>query len=147
MGKRARELGERQVAALPIRRNADTGRLEVLLVTTLDTGRWVIPKGWPWPVADHDAAAGEAREEAGVEGEARPASVGSFRYDKRHKDGTATTVTVAVFLLEVTSELARWPERKQRRRVWLEPAEAARRVQEPELKAIIERVCVHVAAE
>ena len=55
----------RQVAALPVRRNPD-GSLSVLLVTSRQTRRWVIPKGWPWPKhEDHVAAAEEAREEAG----------------------------------------------------------------------------------
>lgn len=135
LGNRVRR-GERQVAALPVRRAA--GRIEVLLVTTLDTGRWVIPKGWPWAdVADHEAAAGEAREEAGVEGLARAESIGSYVYDKRRKDGTTTAVTVDVFVLEVTDELAKWPERKRRQRAWLAPDEAAARVQEDGLRAII----------
>ena len=57
-----------QVAAIPVRRRAD-GNLEVLLVTSRETRRWIVPKGWPWPeVSDHEAAAAEAWEEAGVRG-------------------------------------------------------------------------------
>jgi 8-oxo-dGTP pyrophosphatase MutT (NUDIX family) len=62
----------RQVAALPVRRNPD-GSLSVLLVTSRETRRWVIPKGWPWPDRDdYVAATEEAREEAGVLGLALP---------------------------------------------------------------------------
>ena len=64
----------RQVGALPVRRAPD-GTLLVLLVTTLQTQRWIIPKGWPWPgEQDYTAAAEEAREEAGVLGEPKPSA-------------------------------------------------------------------------
>ena len=76
-----------QVAALPIRRAPD-GSLLVLLVTTLQTFRWIIPKGWPVPgKQDFAAALEEAREEAGVLGEAEAASIGSFVYVKRRASG------------------------------------------------------------
>ncbi|HLL59899.1 MAG TPA: NUDIX domain-containing protein, partial [Allosphingosinicella sp.] len=58
--------GPLQVAALPYRRGAD-GSVEVLLVTTRGTGRWMVPKGWPMRGKSHaEAAAQEAFEEAGV---------------------------------------------------------------------------------
>lgn len=127
-----------QVAALPVRRSAGSGSLEVLLVTTRGTGRWVIPKGWPWPdLADHEAAAEEAREEAGVTGVTNAERFGSFAYGKRHKDGSVTPVQVDVYLLEVTDEHDSWPEQKYRQRQWFTPDEAAERVQESDLKAII----------
>jgi len=136
VGKGTTARGDRQVAALPVRRSA--GRIEVLLVTTLDTGRWVIPKGWPWPgVPDHEAAAGEAREEAGVEGIAFVEPVGRFIYGKRRKDGSAPEVRVDVYQLQVTRELRSWPEKKRRKRVWLTPGEAAERVQEEGLKDLL----------
>ena len=127
-----------QVGALPWRRNPSTRDLEVLLVSTLETGRWVIPKGWPWPDrSDPEAAAEEAREEAGVTGRTAAKSIGSFQYQKRRKKGVVNPVRVDVYLLEVVEELADWPEQEQRRRIWLSPQDAAERVLEPELKAII----------
>ncbi|MGB7917572.1 MAG: NUDIX domain-containing protein, partial [Rhodomicrobium sp.] len=58
----------RQVAALPLRL-AKNGAIEILLVTSRDTGRWIIPKGWTSKrIKDCKAAAREAREEAGVKG-------------------------------------------------------------------------------
>lgn len=52
-----------QIGAVPLRREAD-GTQFVLLVTSRDTRRWIIPKGWPWPgVEDWIAATEEAREE------------------------------------------------------------------------------------
>jgi 8-oxo-dGTP pyrophosphatase MutT (NUDIX family) len=126
----------RQVGALPVRRAPD-GALLVLLVTTLQTQRWIIPKGWPWPNRqDWAAAAAEAREEAGVLGEARAASIGSFTYEKRRPTGSVP-VRVSVYLLEVQEELDTWPDCERRRRAWFTLSEAAEAVQEPELRALL----------
>ena len=72
-----------QVAAIPVRRRGD-GNLEVLLVTSRETRRWIVPKGWPWPeVSDHEAAAAEAWEEAGVRGRILADELGAYTYDKQ----------------------------------------------------------------
>jgi 8-oxo-dGTP pyrophosphatase MutT (NUDIX family) len=68
----------RQIAALPVRYGRD-GLVLVLLVTSRETGRWVLPKGCPWPHCEEwMSAAEEAREEAGVVGTIHPASIGSY---------------------------------------------------------------------
>jgi 8-oxo-dGTP pyrophosphatase MutT (NUDIX family) len=126
----------RQIAALPIRRAVD-GPVEVLLVTSRETGRWVIPKGWPWPeLADHEAAAVEAWEEAGVRGPVEDRSLGYYSYDKRLSD-RVLVVRVVVFRMEVAEEAPVWPEAGERRRAWFTPAAAAEAVAEPELKALL----------
>jgi 8-oxo-dGTP pyrophosphatase MutT (NUDIX family) len=126
----------RQVGALPVRRGPD-GDLLVLLVTTLQTQRWIIPKGWPWPgQQDCASAAAEAREEAGVLGEAREASIGSYTYEKRRPSGRVP-VRVTVFLLEVEEELETWPECERRQRAWFSLGAAAEAVTEPELRALL----------
>lgn len=126
----------KQVAAVPFRFN-ERGELQVLLVTSRETKRWVIPKGWPWAgVAKFKAAAGEAWEEAGVIGNARKGRIGSYRYDKR-KGERSLPVTVIVYLLEVSELARRWPEYGQRRRAWFSPEKAAEAVNEPELKDIL----------
>jgi ADP-ribose pyrophosphatase YjhB (NUDIX family) len=129
----------RQVGALPVRRGPD-GALSVLLVTTLQTQRWIIPKGWPWP-GQHDwyAAAAEAREEAGVLGEPRESSIGFFTYEKRRQTGPVP-VRVSVYLLEVQEELETWPECERRQRAWFTLADAAEAVREPELRALLLQV-------
>jgi 8-oxo-dGTP pyrophosphatase MutT (NUDIX family) len=100
----------RQIGALPLRRDAD-GSWLVLLVTSRETRRWVIPKGWPWPgTEDWIAAKEEAREEAGVLGNVQHDAIGSFTYQKRHANGP-TLVRVAVYALEVISMLEDWPEK------------------------------------
>ena len=126
----------RQVAALPVRRNPD-GSLSVLLVTSRQTRRWVIPKGWPWPDReDHVAAAGEAHEEAGVLGVARAESIGCYTYRKRRPAG-AIAIRVYVYLLEVVEELGNWPESDERQRAWFALTDAAAKVDEPELRDLV----------
>jgi 8-oxo-dGTP pyrophosphatase MutT (NUDIX family) len=126
----------RQVGALPVRRGPD-GALNVLLVTTLQTQRWIIPKGWPLPGRqDWAAAAAEAREEAGVLGEAREGSIGSYTYEKRRSSGSVP-VRVSVFLLEVQEELETWPECTRRQRAWFTLGDAAEAVRDAELRALL----------
>jgi 8-oxo-dGTP pyrophosphatase MutT (NUDIX family) len=123
-----------QYAALPYRRGA---RVDILLVTSLETRRWIIPKGWPIEgLAPHECAAAEAFEEAGVEGEVGCESVGAFLYDKRRKSGVVPC-RVEVFPLEVTRERENWPEGDRRQRRWFSPEEAAAAASDPSLGDII----------
>jgi 8-oxo-dGTP pyrophosphatase MutT (NUDIX family) len=127
-------------------RRAQDGTLLVLLVTTLQTQRWIIPKGWPWP-GEHDytAAAEEAREEAGVLGEPKAVSIGSYTYEKRRSSGLVP-VRVTVYLLDVREELETWPECERRQRAWFTPSDAAAAVQEPELRDLLLQLQDDVAA-
>lgn len=112
--------------------------LEVLLVTSRDTGRWIVPKGWPMHKrAPHRTAALEALEEAGVVGKISPDAVGHFRYVKRLKDGVTRLCTVELFPLKAKEEHRRWREKDQRVRRWFPAAEAAELVDEPELRELI----------
>ena len=126
----------RQVAALPWRRGPDG--LEVLLVTSRETRRWVTPKGGRMAgLTDAEAAAQEALEEAGVEGAVTDRPLGSFRYLKVLKRRASRWCTVDVYGLEVTAEHPDWQEREERERVWVSRDEAVRRVDEPDLQALI----------
>jgi 8-oxo-dGTP pyrophosphatase MutT (NUDIX family) len=126
-----------QVGALVFRRSE--GLLEVLLVTSRDTGRWIIPKGWPMHgKSDARAAEIEAREEAGVVCKGRPREIGSYLYFKRQATHFELC-RVTVYLMEFSHHLSDWPEKGQRRLRWLRPVEAATMVQEPGLAALIER--------
>lgn len=126
----------KQVAALPLRQDKD-GALQILLVTSRDTGRWIIPKGWPSKrLKDCKAAAREAREEAGVKGKIFRRAIGSYRYLKREL-GTGSLVEVSVFLLRVSKHCKRWPEKQERRRAWFNLEDAASRVSDPELSHLI----------
>ncbi|MGB9027580.1 MAG: NUDIX hydrolase [Rhodomicrobium sp.] len=125
----------RQVAALPMRRSK-SGAVEILLVTSRDTGRWIIPKGWPSKRGkDHKAAAREARQEAGVAGKIMPTAFGSYRYVKPELGDTSIDVTV--FLLSVRKQSKRWPEKNERRRAWFHVLDAAGKITEPELSSLI----------
>jgi 8-oxo-dGTP pyrophosphatase MutT (NUDIX family) len=131
-----------QVAAIPIRRSR-SGSWEVLLITSRETRRWVVPKGWPWrDIEDHEAAAGEAWEEAGVRGTTNAQSIGTFTYEKRRKD-KLHALKVLVYVLEVTEEATVWPEFKERQRSWFELPIAADLVAEPDLKALLLELASH----
>lgn len=126
----------RQIAAIPIRRDED-GHLEVLLVTSRETRRWVVPKGWPIDgKSDAEAAEVEAWEEAGVLGRIGKHPIGVYGYDKRRPKSTVP-VLVEVYVLQVSDVLTEWPESRERRRQWFAPEEAAELVHEDELKALL----------
>jgi 8-oxo-dGTP pyrophosphatase MutT (NUDIX family) len=125
----------KQIGALPWRKKK--GRVEILLITSRETRRWVIPKGWPMDDrADFNAARLEAFEEAGVKGHVRRKPLGTYTYAKRHPDGDFPCI-VTVYGLEVAEKLASWPERKERSRKWFDQAEAAQLVDELDLKSLI----------
>ncbi|MEN5169174.1 NUDIX hydrolase [Brevundimonas pondensis] len=126
----------RQVAVLPWRRG-DAG-VEVMMITSRETRRWVIPKGGRMVgKTDPQAAAQEAYEEAGVQGETLDTVIGHFRYGKRLKTGAVQACVVAVYPLEVLIQLGAWPEDQQRQRRWMPQAEAAEAVHEADLAQLI----------
>ena len=126
-----------QYAALPWRRGTEGG-IEILLITSRGTGRWVIPKGWPMKgKSRRTAAAREAWEEAGLRGRVGRRPIGVYRYGKCRDDGRVIDVRVEVFPLEVVHEDEDWPEKLQRERRWTDPAGAALAVDEPELRELI----------
>lgn len=125
-----------QYAALVWRRRK--GQVEVLMVTSRETRRWIIPKGWPMKTRlPHEAAAREAFEEAGVEGKPLETSLGAYHYDKLLKSGETRHCAVDVFPMKVVKTLEKWPEKGQRDRKWFPAEEAAGLVAEPELTEII----------
>jgi 8-oxo-dGTP pyrophosphatase MutT (NUDIX family) len=128
-----------QSGVIPYRLERDV--LQVLLITTRKTGRWVIPKGNIGK--GHNArqsAEREAYEEAGVRGDAEKTSLGSYTYEKVLKDGTSRPTVVEVFAMHVLKEAKVWPEMAERRSEWVEPKEAARRVHEAGLATLFLRL-------
>jgi 8-oxo-dGTP pyrophosphatase MutT (NUDIX family) len=125
-----------QVAALPYRRR---GELEILLVTSRETRRWVLPKGWPMKRrTPQGAAAREALEEAGIKGSVADQPFGAYDYLKRAPGGELIPCHVEVFPLRVKRLNDIWLEAGQRTRRWFTVAEAIDAVEEPGLKALIE---------
>lgn len=129
---------QRQLAALCFRRASSTDEIEILLITSRDTGRWVIPKGWPMKGRKpHKAAALEALQEAGVTGKVRKTPVGNYIYLKTMADGDVAPCMVDVYQIEITQQHDAFREKGQRRLAWLSRDEAARRVREVQLKSLI----------
>lgn len=126
----------RQVAALCWRRGKQG--LEILLVTSRETRRWVTPKGGRMPgLTDARAAAVEALEEAGVEGKVADHPIGTFRYLKWLRRGEGRWCVVSLYPLEVTVEHDTWQEQHERTRQWMSAEQAASRVNEVDLAALI----------
>ena len=111
----------------------------MLLITSRETKRWVIPKGWPMAgLKDFTSAKREALEEAGVTGQISKTAAGHFTYEKRLKDGKTLICSVAVFRLQVKTLFRNWKEKSERTRTWFSAEQAAIRVHEPSLKIIIQ---------
>ena len=125
-----------QYAALPYRLQGR--RLQVMLITSRRTRRWIIPKGWPMAgLRPQAAAALEAAEEAGIVGEIADIPIGSYRYLKRLKGERALAIQVIVFPFRVEDYIPAFPEQGQRTLRWPGYGEAAGRIAEPSLKRLI----------
>lgn len=132
----ARTKRRRQYAVLPLA--SVDGETRVLLLTSRETGRWVIPKGWPIKrLKPWEAAAREAYEEAGILGTVGRDPLGTYLYDKRLNDGRSVAVAVTVFPMTVRRQLEDWPERLERQSRWVTPGEAAKLVEERGLVDIL----------
>ncbi|EBA11272.1 NUDIX hydrolase [Roseobacter sp. CCS2] len=129
-----------QVAALCYRGKGDD--MEVLLITSRDTGRWIIPKGWPISgLETSEAALQEAWEEAGVRNsKATPQPIGTYTYDKILRAGLPVPVETLVYPVKVKELSAEFPEAGERQRKWMSPEAAADLVKEGELKEILRRM-------
>ncbi|MCT8160194.1 NUDIX hydrolase [Pseudoruegeria sp. SHC-113] len=127
----------RQVAALPVRWTED-GKLEILLVTSRDTGRWVLPKGWRMDgKSDHQAASIEAHEEAGARGYIHKEPLGKFRYRKQLEDGHHLPTDVQVYPMVVETLDKTWKEDGERKRKWFSVKQAAKLVHEDQLSDLM----------
>ena len=126
-----------QVAALCYRQT-DLGK-QVLMITSRDTHRWILPKGWP--IDGHDCAGSalqEAWEEAGVKSaDIDPKPIGQYSYQKGLGGGLTTEVDTQVYATSVRDLSDTYPESYERSRRWVTPKDAANMVDEPELREIL----------
>ncbi|CAN7735130.1 NUDIX hydrolase [Rhizobium sp. LjRoot258] len=130
-----------QYAAICYRRRPDSQAIEVLLITSRETGRWVIPKGWAMDKRlPHQVAEREAWEEAGVKGKAKKKPFGYYTYLKTLDTGGKVPSIVQVHLVEIVSLQTEFKEKGQRSIAWFPPHEAATHVREPELKGLLGKV-------
>jgi 8-oxo-dGTP pyrophosphatase MutT (NUDIX family) len=128
-----------QYGVIPVRRTAESG-LEVLLITSRDTRRWVVPRGNPiLGKSPAESAAQEAFEEAGITGRTGPEPLGRYRYEKRRRDGRSVEAEVLLFRMDVDEVADQWPEMRQRERRWFGVEEAAVAVHETELADLIRK--------
>lgn len=109
-----------------------------LLVTSRDTGRWIIPKGWPIPgLTSSETALQEAWEEAGVRSNSASITpIGRYWYDKRLTSGADRQVETLVYSVTVRDLANDFPEMLQRTRKWVTAQDAAEMVNEPDLQSI-----------
>lgn len=129
----------RQVAALCWRHSPRRpSQLEVLLITSLNSKRWILPKGWPEAeLSPAENAAREAFEEAGVTGKVEAQPIGSYHYLKAKRDGGGMPCSVDVFALAVTKQLDDWPEKNARELAWVPVEHAMMQVSEPGVRQIL----------
>ena len=142
-----RKIGEaeprvHQVAALPWRRETD-GSISVLLITSRTNAKWMLPKGWLIAgKTDAESAEQEAKEEAGVVGIMSNAPIGSYYFIRQEDDGTTRPSQAVVYSLQVTEELDKWDEKKERHRSWFSATEAALKVYERDLARLLSNVAL-----
>jgi 8-oxo-dGTP pyrophosphatase MutT (NUDIX family) len=135
-----------QYGALPYRFTS-MAALEILVVTTRQSRRWIVPKGWPIKrLTPSKSAAREAFEEAGVRGKIGARAIGFFRYKKTAgENGADPDYEVKIFPLLVRRQSATWPEYGQRVVQWVDPEKAIALIRDPELKAIVEKFAKRAA--
>lgn len=125
-----------QFAALVYR--IKDGDMQILLITSRGTGRWIIPKGWPMlGMRPAQAAAQEAWEEAGVKGNVTDQCIGLYSYYKTGTKRGTLPCLVNVYPVHARRLKKKYPEAGERRRKWFSPKKAAKLVKEPELSKLI----------
>lgn len=125
-----------QVAALPYTIIQD--EIWICLITSRETGRWVLPKGWPKPEKqNHLMAKIEAEEEAGLIGSISQQCLAAYHYKKKLHIFAAITCRVEVYPFAVSAQNLRWPEDHQREILWTPLENAITLIEEDELTAIL----------
>lgn len=123
----------RQSSVLPFR--IGKNGFEILMITSIKRGRWIIPKGIIEPdMTPAASAAKEAYEEAGVEGDVTEISIGKYHYEK-----WGGLCRCDVYPLRVTIIHEVWQERHERKREWVSGSEALKRIRHKKLRAIVRK--------
>lgn len=127
-----------QYGALTYRQTKANG-IEILLLTSRQSKRWIIPKGWPIKgMKPCDSAAQEAYEEAGVRGTVGRRPIGNYTYDKRlEPPAKVVPCEVQLYALRVRRQEKSWPEMGQRELRWSQADEAIAIVDDLDLGTLI----------
>ena len=135
-GNSAKTAIRTQFAALCYRIKGD--KVQILMVTTRRSGRWIVPKGWPVDgQTPQESAMQEAWEEAGVIGQPDARPLGLFSYTKMLDEDETLPCVAMVYAVRVKSLAQDFPEKGQRKRKWVSRKQAASMVGEPELARIL----------
>ena len=111
--------------------------LEVLLITSVGSGRWILPKGHIEDgMSPRESATKEALEEAGVNGTVSTKKIGDYTYSKKEKKN-GPIYKVDIYAMHVNFELEIWPEEGKRQRKWMPIQEAIKSVNEKGLRSVI----------
>jgi len=122
-----------QYGILPYRRTKSNS-LELLLITTRQSRRWIIPKGWPIKgLKPTKSAAREAYEEAGIRGTVGAKSIGTFVYEKCIEENLGTFPCD----MRVERQFDTWPEDNERETRWFPSSEALSALQDDGLRELI----------
>ena len=114
------------------------GKVQILLITSRRTKRWILPKGWPENnMTPGESAANEALEEAGVTGKLKERPLGVYCYEKRGEDGEDYPCIVTIYALKVKNILENYSEQSERQRQWFSRKVAAKKVLEPDLAQLL----------
>jgi len=126
-----------QYGALPYR--LGDRRPEFLLVTTRESGRWIIPKGSPIKgLKPSKSAAQEAFEEAGIRGATGTKSLGAFTFDKNMREtGLTVPCEVRVYPLLVKRQYKIYPEVSERAARWFTAEDALAVLKDAGLRDLI----------
>ena len=120
---------------IPVRRVKD-GAVQVCLIRKRSSGKWGVPKGYiEHPDDSKQAALGEAREEAGLEGRLIGDSVGAYEYDKGPR-----VLSVVVYVMEVIEARTTWREMRWRERRWYSIEEAGVLLERHRVWSLFDRI-------
>ena len=128
-----------QVAALPY--TIINNEIMICLITSRETGRWVLPKGWPkTDKENHLMAKIEAEEEAGLRGKISKKCLATYTYKKKLHIFATVTCEVEIYPFHVTHQNLRWPEESQRQLLWTSLDDAQSLIEESELVTLLTKI-------
>ena len=122
-----------QSAVIPYR--IKSGKLELLLITSLKKKNWIIPKGFVEKgMSPQESAVKEAFEEAGVDGKIPTSFVGFYFQEK-----WGGNCRIEVYAMLVENVYDTWPEKELRDREWFPAKKAVLNIHNNSLKDLVKK--------